>query len=135
MMNNDDIEAIENLKGKKIIATTDKSLKLKKHQNGCMFDRCLTHTCNNMCYLPQPSKAFIKKYCDLGGIDEIMVDYGVYNRFANNGRGVRHVTKLKINSHNEITIHPIKDSWTREEVIANLEVVMSLGINYQIGEY
>ena len=23
----------------------------------------------------------------------------------------------KINSHNEITIHPIKDSWTREEVI------------------
>jgi len=27
----------------------------------------------------------------------------------------------RVNSHNEITIHPIKDSWNREEVIALIE--------------
>ncbi len=37
---------------KKIIATTDKSLGL-----------------------PRPSNEFIKKYCELGGIDEILVEY------------------------------------------------------------
>jgi len=26
-------------------------------------------------FLPQPSKAFIEKYCELGGIDEILVEY------------------------------------------------------------
>jgi len=27
--------------------------------------------------------------------------------------------RLKVNSHNEITIHPIKDSWNKEELIGN----------------
>ena len=77
---------------KKIIATTNKSLNL-----------------------PQPSKAFIEKYCKLGGIDEVEIEYEklvkAYIPFSN---AVNYI--LKVDSHNTITIHPIKYSWNREEV-------------------
>lgn len=76
---------------KKIIVTTDKSLGL-----------------------PQPSQAFIEKYCKLGGIDEVMVEYEIIHadRAPNGFEKI-----LKTNSHNKITIHSIKNSWNREEVI------------------
>ena len=76
--------------------------------------------------LPQPSQSFIKKYCEAGGIDKVDVEYelkpipkGVpmeYGTLLDANNPLNH--RLKINSHNEITIHPIKSSWTREEVIA-----------------
>lgn len=67
--------------------------------------------------LPQPSKAFIEKYCKLGGIDEVMIEYEERQEFESAddytyGCGI----EPKVNSHNEITIHPIKNSWNREEV-------------------
>ncbi len=89
----------------KIIATTDKSL--------TVFNTITDETL----YLPQPSQAFIEKYCKVGGIDEVLVEYesrvlmkpaDVYNETVS--------TIPKVDSHNTITIHPIKDSWSREEV-------------------
>lgn len=98
---------------KKIIATTDKSLKVLtpySKEEGIKE------------ILPSPSKAFIEKYCKLGGIDEVMVEYEDNGYEVDmEGRGGSDICwypdwQLKINSHNEITIHPVKDSWTREEV-------------------
>jgi len=66
--------------------------------------------------LPQPSQAFIEKYCKVGGIDEVDVEYRVH--FNNKAWLPEHrVLSLKTDSHNTITIHAIKDSWNREEVI------------------
>jgi hypothetical protein len=103
---------------KKIIATTDKSLRI---QNIMMSMSSL--------YLPQPSQAFIKKYCKSGGIDEVLVEYECLQ-----SAGMKIVDfsktppidiidypceciewKLKVDSHNTITIHPIKNTLTLEE--------------------
>ena len=51
---------------KKIIATTDKSLNNELIQGGKL--RINYH-------LPQPSQAFIEKYCEKGSIDEVLVEY------------------------------------------------------------
>jgi len=95
---------------KKIIATTNTKLKLKEHQNGCMLDRCLTNACNDSCKLPQPSQSFIEKYCKVGGIDEVLVEYTNSSVISYKGENGVHkiASKPKVNSHNEITIHPIK---------------------------
>lgn len=87
----------------KIIATTDSSLTLADEYH--VYD-----------LLPQPSQAFIEKYCKLGGIDEVMVEYDidVINELSSGNTPSN--TFPKVNSHNEITIHPIKDSWSREEL-------------------
>lgn len=100
---------------KKIIATTDTSLKIGNPR--CEFDDDKV--------LPQPSREFIEKYCRVGGINEVMVEY-IHTRPGDCGcNGMVHdgchwaddIYNLKVNSHNEITIHPIKDSWNRKEVI------------------
>lgn len=93
---------------RKIIATTDKALT----KLGVM---------NNYYSLPQPSKAFIEKYCKLGGIDEVDVEYqeelveGVTFGLHGNDEPPTELV-LKVSSHNEITIHAIKDSWNRKEL-------------------
>ena len=76
----------------KIVASTDKSLGL-----------------------PQPSQAFIEKYVELGGIDE--VDFELKSSDLDYFFG-----DLKVDSHNTITIHSIKDSWSREELTDILQV-------------
>jgi len=105
---------------KKIIATTDRSL-LKPYTE---------QTLNDVAILPQPSKAFIKKYCELGGIDEVMIEYIKYAE-ALNGKSLtpHNIYKLKINSHNKITIHPVKDSWSEEEVKELCRSAWSSGYN------
>lgn len=75
---------------RKIIATTDLALNL-----------------------PRPSKAFIEKYCQLGGIENVMVEYFTVNE---NG-----INCLKVNKDNEISIFKLKGSWTREELELSLE--------------
>lgn len=106
--------------------TTDESLKLPCTCMG-MSDKV---KCDWMCkthqsyMLPQPSKAFIEKYCKLGGIDEVYVEYvdrydikySYIPGFGETAKRIDLPNELKVNSYNEITIHPIKDSWTREEV-------------------
>lgn len=127
----------------KIIATTDKSLKVSYVINHDPLELS-SHTNLEVGTksLPQPSQAFIKKYCKLGGINEVLIEYITINRCC--GRCVSsidecvsdtfcevhnklgcedcfgksgNITKLKVDSHNTITIHPIKDSWNKEEVI------------------
>lgn len=71
---------------KKIVTSTDKSLGL-----------------------PQPSQAFIQKYCELGGIDEVDIELKSSDLDYFFG-------DLKVDSHNTITIHSVKDSWSREEM-------------------
>ena len=103
---------------KEIIATTDPELNTWQdfEDEGATF----LHE-----VLPQPSKAFIEKYCEVGGIDEVDVEYedkGCPNYMAvdvRKGELAPWIEKLepKVDSHNTITIHPIKDSWSREEVI------------------
>jgi len=66
-------------------------------------------------FLPQPSQAFIEKYCELGGIDEVLIEYEIDGLFP---------YKIKIDSHNTITIHPIKDSWTKEEHCTDMQYYM-----------
>ena len=85
---------------KKIVATTDTSLGL-----------------------PQPTTAFIKKYVELGGIDEVDLEY----------EGIEWLDRpleyfIKVDSHNTITIHAIKNSWNREELDFILDEVMNLGM-------
>jgi len=66
---------------------------------------------------PRPSDSFIKKYCELGGIDEVMVEYEDYltEELALKGSFTNY--RLKISPDNTITIKKVKDSWSKEEVI------------------
>lgn len=93
----------------KIIATTDESLKIpydsttpiSKDWGGKL--------------LPRPSNEFLKKYCELGGIDEVLVEYEEYD--WNEYTDTYWNSKLKVAPDNTITIKPIKESWNREEVV------------------
>lgn len=101
---------------KKIIATTDSNLVIPTphpYKEGVI----------KYPPLPQPSQDFIKKYCDVGGIDEVIVEYiNIYESKDLVGIGGRDILtcipKLKISPDNTITIRKVKDSWTREEVIS-----------------
>ena len=75
--------------------------------------------------LPQPSQSFLEKYVKAYNegkpITKVMVEYCYSYRKNSDGNNigfpVHEPTILKINSKdNTITIKPIKDSWTREEV-------------------
>ena len=100
---------------KKIIATTDKSLLFLIGPNDKGIVKNVIHI-NGQFYkqLPQPSQGFIQKYCEKGGIDEVMVEYEGYkvNGMIDEATSYR----PKVSSDNTITIRPIKDSWSREEV-------------------
>lgn len=109
---------------KKIIATTDHLSKLTagSSEEGMagIYRR-----------LPQPSKAFIEEYCEEGGIDEVDVEYERMhcgcNEFGCTCEGTK--SKLKVDSHNTITIHPIKDSWSREEIEQIARKAFDKGVN------
>lgn len=107
-------EAFELKYARKIIATTDPKLEL-----------------------PQPSQAFIEKYSELGGIDEVDVELEsvCIGQEPSGAHGLKDiwVTNLKLNSHNEIVIHSIKDSWTREEMIKAWDDGSSTGIKMGLG--
>lgn len=123
---------------KKIIATTDK-LVIKDYEN-------CNHEKN---YLPRPSIVFVDKYCKEGGIDEVLVEYKekltiklIKGRQwgdapgANNPKGRPFYMKSygylpKINSHNTITIHSIKNNWNRKEVE---ELLLNMGLNAMLPE-
>ena len=97
--------------------------------------------------LPSISQGFIEKYCQLGGIDKVMVEY---NRFTWNTRTNNEqcyfgyeaesemqycieVIQPKLNSKGEVIISKIKDSWNREEVIELCKSAYKEGINYEMG--
>ena len=59
--------------------------------------------------LPQPSQAFIKAYCEQGGIDEVDVEYERVSAFEQRGLPSRlKINILKVDPvHNTITTHRI----------------------------
>lgn len=100
---------------KKIIATTDKSL--KSNISPYLFKNGGACKSKNF-YLPQPSQAFIQKYCEQGGIDKVLVEYEKEINYIAyyDEDNCKPIFKIKTNSHNTITIKRLKDSYTREEV-------------------
>lgn len=104
---------------KKIIATTDTSIKIKSEQAG-----------DNTWYnpYPKPSDSFISKYIEEYNkgniITDVMVEYDEKQRFeANKSKrinplnGIWYEYILKTNpKDNTITIRKIEDSWNREEI-------------------
>lgn len=111
------IDVDKNTKGShflKIIATTDNSI-FPNCDGKCAKKECI-------CLFPQPSKQFIQKYIEEYNkgnvIERVLVEYNWM-----------HITKKypKVDSHNCITIKPIKDSWTREEVEKLCRIAMQYG--------
>lgn len=86
---------------RKIIATTDKLI------------------LDDLAHVPQPSQAFVEKYCKLGGVDEVMVEYDTnYVEWKHSDKDkLSDTNKLKIDSHNTITIYSIKNSWNKAEIL------------------
>lgn len=99
---------------KKIIATTDTSLKIGnnsgKREDGISISS------------PQPSKEFVKKYVDSYNKGEIITDVLVeYEGIEWLDRPLEYFPKINPKD-NTITVKKLKDSWNREEVIDILHV-------------
>lgn len=93
--------------GLKVIATTDKSLNL-----------------------PQPSQSFIEKYISEynkgNKIEEVMVEYELFDNGWDSSVVTNRVHKIKVNlKDNTITIKSVKNSWSREEIKQILEMYKS----------
>lgn len=83
-----------------------------KYNNGgnCNSDMKIVATTDTSLGLPEPSQAFIQKYCELGGIDKVDIELKSSDLDYFFG-------DLKVDPiHNTVTIHSIKDSWNREEI-------------------
>lgn len=93
----DNLEYAKQYQCKKIITSTDSSLNL-----------------------PQPSKQFIQKYIEEYNrgniIGKVLVEISGFINDSDVGNYEFINKGIKIDSHNCITIKPIKDSYTREEV-------------------
>lgn len=80
--------------------------------------------------LPKLSKDFLKKYVEKYNKREAITDVLVeYSYTINKSMGHFHQYReysLKLSSQNEITIHPVKQSWTREEVLELLKTYGSI---------
>lgn len=125
---------------KKIIATTDTSI--SKPEKGYNWDRVV---------YPQPSQGFIEKYIkeyDKGSIiTGILVEYEEHNiRCSIHNLSKEECTygctlfkpgdkKLKISKDNTITIHPVKDSWTREELLTLCDSAYNAGKTCGLSKY
>lgn len=113
----------------KIIATTDESLTINTYINqgdvvkGDLIVKRksdITTPLKGSIALPQIPTDFIKQYCEQGGIDKVLVEYGFIT--TNEDWSKRPVQldgyyQLKVSPTNTISIKPIKESWSREEVI------------------
>ena len=110
----------------KVIATTDPELR----SDGLIEDP--NNPKDNLLIrkgLPQPSQAFIEEYCRKGGIDEVDVEYEKYHdgNFINDGKTHAFTALLRpeVSNDNIINIHPIKDTYTRDEVIQKLHDIVN----------
>jgi len=123
------IEEIRDLQPwcKKIIATTDNLHIGEQNPLYTKEDLENNHTLKYTKLVPKPSQQFIEAYVreyNKGNvIERVIVE--MHNNYDINyytpAGGIECAEQidnwqLKINSHNEITTRPIKDSWTRKEV-------------------
>jgi hypothetical protein len=95
---------------KKIIATTDESLRWNNDNDVQIID-------NHHCKLPRPSNEFLKKFCELGSVDKVLVEYekeSYTDRFTTTENGIGNPEtwgnryNLKVAPDNTITIYPIE---------------------------
>ena len=111
----------------KIIATTDTSLR-RMGDNG-IVDIALGL---EISYIPESFiKYFIEEYNKGNVITKVMIEdedcgtidstCGLIPHISTEGDTFYMGAKLKVNSNNTINIKPIKDSWNREEHIANIK--------------
>ena len=118
------VEAVNEEKGKKIIATTNESLRIKE---------VLDEEDTIYKFYPRPSNEFVKTFCKLGGIDKVLVEYEhigstEYEDFFD----------IKVAPDNTISIYPFNaDSYTKEQVINilyNFLIILwkEVGIHYPI---
>lgn len=117
---------ILNKEYKKVIATTDSSLRLKCGCSG-MQDKV---KCNWMCQthrdfeLPQPSESFIKKfiqsYNEGNVITKALVQFEKCYAQQQNSEIDLEYYRIKADGANQITTIKLKDSWSKEEHILNL---------------
>lgn len=88
-------------------------------------DKKVVATSDESLGLPQSPQTFIEVYCEVGGIDEVLLEYndtewynerfgGTWQPFPD-GKTKTRRTLIKVDSHNTITIHPIKDSLSIKE--------------------
>lgn len=89
---------------KKIIATTDESLKIDYYDSD-------SYGIPQKLSLPRPSNEFLKKYCELGGIDEVMVEYYSETEHKTPAGTIYDISPslLKVAPDNTITIKSMKN--------------------------
>lgn len=78
--------------------------------------------------LPRPSDAFLKAYCEKGGVNGVLVEYKYETITTGSDEfnlSEEDQLMLKVASDNTITIKPIRSSWSREEVIKLLKEAKS----------
>jgi hypothetical protein len=103
---------------RKIIATTDTSLKLPIPEG--LAEYPMSYTPKS---LPQPSDKFIESYIDAhnkgGNIERVLVEYELFDEYGNIIMGdlqrESDTVRLKLKNDN-IVIKKVKDSWSRDEV-------------------
>lgn len=103
---------------RKIIATTDTSLKLPIPEG--LAEYPMSYTPKS---LPQPSDKFIESYIDahnkVGQIEKVLVEYELFDEYGNIIMGdvqrESDTVRLKLKNDN-IVIKKTKDSWSRDEV-------------------
>ena len=93
----------------KIVATTDESLVYLINIGRVRYN------------LPQISQEFIENYCEVGGINEVEIEYYKYAEELNGTSLIpRDLYRIKVDSNYCVIVHPIKDSWSREELITTV---------------
>lgn len=113
---------------KKIIATTDESLKVNKFNTGVFKDLLYS--------LPQPSQEFIDYYVDQYNKGNIITRVNVkYEERIVDVITGETTQLLEVNSDNTINISPIKDSWNIKEMEDIHVAVVKQGCLYEGGEW
>lgn len=114
-------EVWDSSKQKKIVATTDTNLIVSDGEETTARTSGFKQSFEKLKMLPQPSHSFIEAYCKAGGIDEVLIELNdmveecALSSCMNSSKCC--CDEIKTDSiHNTITIHPIKNSWSREEL-------------------
>lgn len=96
---------------KKIIATTDFLTRIE-HDESVPYPKGIQHI------LPKPSNEFLKMYCELEGIDEVLVEYEEYTetKYSSNIDISIPAIKLKVAPDNTITIKPIESKLIQSQM-------------------
>ena len=96
----------------------------KEYYFNCKKVVCSTNSSLN---LPKPSQSFIKKYCEKGGINEVMIKYTTKGRINLLMEYVEDIV-IKVDKNNEITIKAVQDTFTKEEVI---NIIIEYGKSFE----